>query len=106
MAEKKASFEGFGKYTHEFSDIFVWEGREYRTLDFDFTKLTGADSLAVENELSATGRAAAFPEFSGEYLVRIAARACAVPIGADMIRAMPLKDYNAITRRTRNFILA
>lgn len=106
MAKEKTAFEGLGRYTHEFSDVFVWEGREYKALDFDFTRLTGADSLAVENELSATGRAAAFPEFSGEYLVRIAARACAVPIGADMVRAMPLKDYNAITRRTRNFILA
>lgn len=106
MAEKKAVYEGLGKYTHAFTDVFVWEGREYKSLDFDFSRLTGADSLAVENELSATGRAAAFPEFSGEYLVRIAARACATPIGADMIRAMPLKDYNAITRRARNFILA
>ena len=44
-------------------------------------------------------------EMSGEYLLRMAARACSVKISADDLAAMPLGDYNKIRSRARSFLL-
>ena len=74
-------------------------------MDFDFNKLTGQDSLSIENELQALGKPVIVAEMSGEYLIRMAARACSVKISADDLAAMPLGDYNKIRSRARSFLL-
>lgn len=96
------------------SKPFTWEGTTYEELEFDFSTLTGADSLAVEEELLAQGSAPLVPELSGAYLVRIAARACKsagesggqrMRLGADGLRALPIRDYNRIIKMAKNFLL-
>lgn len=43
-------------YTHTFDTPFTFEGRTYDTLTFDFSKLSGDDDIAIENELQALGK--------------------------------------------------
>lgn len=102
---KKESENASGVYVHEFAKPFSYEGKTYEKLTFDWNKLTGEDSLAIENELQSLGKAVIVPEFSGEYLVRMASRACTENIGADVILAMSLSDYNAIRGKARSFLL-
>lgn len=104
-AEQEAQAVEAGTYTHTFAKPFVYEDKEYTSLTFDFDTLTGADSLAVENELQRQGITVIVPTFSGEYLIRIAARACTVPIGSDAMKAMRISDYNKIRSKARSFLL-
>ena len=56
------------------------------------------------------------PTFSGQYLIRMAARACTTTlttadgkkrrVGADVIQALPIGDYNRIRSKARTFLLA
>ncbi|MBR3767526.1 MAG: phage tail assembly protein [Clostridia bacterium] len=104
IAEKEAA-ESTGIYTHNFSKPFTFEGKTYKELSFDFDGLTGADSLAIESELSSLGKVVITPEFSGEYLIRLAVRACSEKVGADVFTAMPLRDYNKIRGKARSFLM-
>lgn len=98
-------------YKHELSAPFTFEGETFRELTFDFAKLTAADSLAIENEMAALNKSVLVPEFSGEYLLRMAVRACTVTrsdgrrLGIDAFRALPLADYVRIRGRARSFLL-
>ena len=110
-AEAAAATSG-DTYTHTFVKPFTFEGETFETLTFDWDKLTAADGLAIENELAAMGRAVITPEFSGEYLIRMAARACTTlradgqrRLGVDAYRAMSLADYSRIRSRARSFLL-
>lgn len=81
-------------------------GTEYKELHFDYDKLTGKDSLEVENEIEkTTGLTVVAPALNLEYLIRISARACDEPIGRDDILNMPLSDFNHIRNMVRNFML-
>ncbi len=91
-------------YTHKFKSPFSYEGKTYDELCFDFGKLTGKDGLAIENEIQAMGQPVIIPSLSGEYLLRMAARACTTRIGFDVMKAMPLSDYNRIRSAARNFL--
>lgn len=104
-ALQEASADGVSVFTHTFKKPFQWEGKSYDKLDFDFTRLTGRDSIAVQNELAAKGIIAAVPTLSGPYLSRIAARACLTPLGVDAFEAMSIVDFNRIQAKTRNFLL-
>lgn len=92
-------------FVHIFPMPFTYEGKTYEQLTFDWGKLTGNDALAIENEMQALGKPVIVPTFSGEYLVRMAARACTTRIGQDVIRAMPISDYNRIRGAARSFLL-
>lgn len=83
-----------------------YNGKSYEKLEFDFSKLRGKDSLDVENELQALGKTVLIPAFSGEYLIRIAAKACAEPVGADIFEEMNLHDYNTVKNAARSFLLS
>lgn len=96
-------------YTHHFKRPFKFvSGAEERTVDdltFDFGSLTGRDSLNIEAELQSLGKPVVVAEMSGEYLIRMAARACTEKIGADSLANMPLSDFNRIRGRARSFLL-
>jgi len=89
----------------EFKKPIKYNNKEYTKLSFDFEKLTGWDGLAIEEELQMMNKAVIVPAFSGEYLVRMAARACTERIGADIFNVMPLKDYNRIRSAARSFLI-
>ncbi len=78
---------------------------EVSELHFDFSTLTGNDSLAIERELSAIGRPVIVASMSGEYLIRMAIRSCSVKIGMDDMGRMGIGDFNRIKSAARNFLL-
>lgn len=81
-------------------------GTKYQELHFDFDRLTGKDSLEVEEEIEkTTGLTVVAPALNLEYLIRISARACDEPIGRDDILNMNLSDFNHIRNMARNFML-
>lgn len=104
IAEQEAAESEF-IYTHKFKRPFEYEGKTYKELSFDWDKLTGKDGLSIENEMQAMGKAVIVPTFSGEYLIRFAAKACSEPIGADAFEFMKIADYNKIRSAARSFLL-
>ena len=106
-AEAEAARLGTGKhtYTHAFKKPFAYMGQEYTEMHFDFDGLTGRDGLNIERELQALGAALVHPALSGDYLVRLAAKACAEKVGSDAFELMRLFDANKILGRARSFLL-
>ncbi len=110
--QEAAEQEDIGQYTHVFAKPFEWEGGVYPTLTFDFTALTGRDSLAVETEMIRRGRTLVVPEFDGDYLSGLATRACIerTEMGGRVldhksVRAFPLRDFQQIIKKVRAFLL-
>lgn len=93
-------------YIHEFSKPFTYEGKTYDKLTFEWDSLTGNDYLAIEGEMAAIGKVVITPEFSGEFIVRMAAKACTSKIGSDVLGAIPFKDFNKIRGKARSFLLS
>lgn len=91
-------------YRHKFKKPFEWCGKKYTTLDFNFGKLTGRDSLAIYSELRAKNIIVVSPKYSPEYQICLAARACG--LGTDAFEAMPLWDFEKIIGKTKGFIPA
>ena len=109
-AKREADVVSSGVYIHTFSRPFVFEGKTVGELYFDFDSLTAKDSLSIEAEMAAIGKAVIMPEISGEYLLRMAVRACTTLVegrrlGVDAFECMPLSDYNRIRGRARSFLL-
>ncbi len=98
-------------YTHTFSKPWSFESESFGSLTFDFGKLTAADSLAIEAELNSLGQPTIIPEFSGDYLIRMAMRACTDKrsdgrkLGIDAFRTLPMAAYVRIRGRARSFLL-
>ncbi|MCR2026887.1 hypothetical protein [Anaerotruncus colihominis] len=110
--EAKRSDADHSSYTHVFQPSFIYEGRTYDTLTFNWDALTGKDSLAIEAEMMLKGKTLILPAYTGEYLVGMAARACTYrddsgnrTVNTNTICALPLKDFQAICNRARNFLL-
>lgn len=103
-------------YTHRLKKPFTYEGCTVEELTFDFAQLTGNDSLAIEDELQAMNKPVIVPTLSGQYLTRVAARACTTilhdpagkprRISEDFLAALPIYEYNRIRAHTRSFLLA
>ena len=91
-------------YTHKFKAPFSYEGKTYEELCFDFGRLTGRDGAAIDIEIQISGRPVIVHSLCGEYLMRMAARACTTRIGFDVLKAIPLSDYNRIRSAARNFL--
>ena len=92
-------------YIHNFKRPISYQGKTYTKLVFDWGSLTGDDGLAIENEMQQLGKAVIVPTLSGEYLVRMAARACTEPVGSDIFKYMSIADYNRIRSAARSFLL-
>ena len=103
-AEKAALEFSAPKYVHHFKKPFVWEGKEHKTLEFDFDKLTGKDALAIEQECAFLGIQIVTPTYSSPFLIRMASRVSG--LGFDAFEAMSIKDYNRIRSKARNFLLS
>ena len=114
-AEAQAK-ESVGNYTLKLKRPFTYEGQTFDELNFDFEGLTGDDALAIEDELQAIGKPTISPTFSGQFLVRMAARACTNTIidasgrprriGDDALRALPIFEFNCVRGKARSFLLA
>lgn len=113
-AAEEDKLEFGNTYTHIFAKPFSYDGNTFEELTFDWDKLTANDSLAIEHEVEALGKAVIVPEFSGDYLIRMAARACTakvevagkkISLGTDVFLHLPLRDYNKIRSKARSFLL-
>ena len=93
-------------YTHKFATPFEFEGKTYESLTFEWGTLTGNDFLIIEAEIAAMGKGLISPEFSSEFLIRMASRACNAEIGCDALAAMPIGDFNRIRGKARSFLLS
>lgn len=105
-AAEEAKTDSAPGYVHTFKKPFEYNGKTYESLTFHFDDLTGEDSLAIERELMARSIMLVAPTFNGEYLVRVAARACDEPIGVDGFKRMRIVDFERIRSRARNFLMA
>ena len=92
-------------YEYKLKKTVKYNDETYEKLYFDFDKLTGEDALNIEAELSALGKSAPIPALSGEYLVRVAAKSCTKPIGADFFKLISIRDFNLIIGAARGFLL-
>lgn len=91
-------------YTHRFSQPFEYDEKTLEEVTFNWGKMTGADGLAIENELTALGKFVVSPAYSVDYLVRLAAKASEPKIGVDAFSKMPLKEFTAIRTKAKNFL--
>ena len=105
VTEAEIEEDPLGTYTHMLNKPFTYEGKTYEELVFEWGKLTGRDSMSIENEVLRLGRPFVSPEFSAEYLIRMAAKACTLPIGIDLLEALPIVDFNRIKSKARSFLL-
>lgn len=111
-AKAEAAAGGWDRFTHAFPAPFTYEDKTFDSLIFDWGRLTGRDSLAIESEiLTRTGRAVVSPKFSGEYLVGMAVRACASRTAdgkrpdRNTLLALPLGVFQKICGSARNFLI-
>lgn len=105
MAKADAAENATDVFTHKFKRPFEYNGKEYKSLTFEFDTLTGADTLKIERELARKGTAILVPEFNAEYLAHMASVACTDEIGVDAFDYMSLRDFNAIRGAARRFLL-
>lgn len=91
-----------GVYNHTFKTPFECQGTKYKTMCFNFNKLTGQDFIAVENEMMSKNEYALDPALSRSYLSKLASRAGGIP--SDVIESMPARDFKKITDAARNFL--
>ena len=111
-AKEEAAAGGWERFTHTFPEPFTYAGKTFDSLTFDWGKLTGKDSLAIESDIALrTGRAVANPKFSGEYLAGMAVRACTSRTAdgqrpdLDTLLALPLGVFQKICGSARNFLM-
>lgn len=102
MEEAKTSEDAV---TIKLIEPVTYNGKNYESLSFNFKKLKGSDALAIESELERIGKATMVPAFSGEYIIRMLARACTEVVGDDLFRALSLNDYEKVKSQARNFLL-
>lgn len=109
-AMKKAE-ESQDTFVFDFRKPFVFEDESFDSLAFDFSSMTAEDSLAIEAELAAINQPALIFAFSGEYLIRLAMRACTTRrkdgrrLGIDAFKKLPIFAYARIRDRARSFLL-
>lgn len=108
----EAKTAGWQSLTHVFREPFVYERKTFETLEFDWGALTGADSMAIEDEILArTRRTVVNPRFSSEYLVGMAVRSCTSRsreggrFDRAAMRALPLGTFQKICGSARNFLI-
>ena len=110
LAEQKAREEAEKdtaiKFTFKLLTPIEHEGKEYKELKFDFSEISGADSLNIEAELNAQGIVVISPSYQTPYLLRVCARACAEPVDVDLFTKFKLRDFLALRNKARNFLMS
>lgn len=110
LAEQKAKEEAAKdtalKFTFKLLTPVEYEGKTYKELKFDFSEISGADSLNIEAELNAQGIVVISPSYQTPYLLRVCARACSEPIDVDLLTKFKLRDFLALRNKARNFLMS
>ena len=94
-------------YVHKFSKPKKYNGKEITEITFNWGDVTCAEALAIEAEMLASGKLLAMPQFSGDFIFRMASRASAPRVGIDFFEsnALSISDYNRIRSAARTFLL-
>lgn len=110
-AEAKAGPDAM-TYTHTFDEPFGFRGHTVTELTFNWGGLTGEDFEAIEDDMLRHGKTLVTPSFTGAFLAGMAVRACTNRdangiriVDADMLRALPIRDYQKIYMSARRFLL-
>ncbi|MCD8361733.1 MAG: hypothetical protein LUC98_02020 [Lachnospiraceae bacterium] len=93
-----------GLFKLELDEPFEHDGKTYTELNFDFGKLRTKDMLSVEREMQSQGLYALSPKFSGDFLIRLAARASAERVGQGALSALPISAGSRLINYARNFL--
>lgn len=104
-AKKQAKADTLEHFALHLSKPFTWEGVDYSEMEFDFGGMTGADFINIEAELQAQGYGIIAPEFSTMFLLTMAMRCCAQPIGTDAIEKLPFPVFCKLRSKARSFLL-
>ena len=104
IAVRKAADNG-PSFTYRFKEPVMYNGDNISEVTCDWGKLTGQDSLDIEHELQSLGKFAVSPAFSGEFIVRMAARVSYPRVGVDFFSALPLLKYDKFRSAGRSFLL-
>lgn len=83
---------------------FTYEDKTYESFTFDFERLTGADLVSIETEMTAVGEFALTPEISTSFLYRLAAKAARV--GSDVLLHLPIKEFARIKNKAQRFLIS
>ena len=101
-----------GSFSLELSAPLEWEGRTYEKLVFQWDALTGEDYLDIENEMMVRGKTLVMPEYTGDFLLGMAVRACTERnekgvrvLTAGALKRLPLGDFIRIVKKARTFLL-
>ena len=110
LAEQKAKEEAAKdtaiKFTFKLLTPVEYEGKTYKELEFDFSEISGADSLNIEAELNAMGIVVISPSYQSPYLLRMCARACKESVDVKLFSKFKLRDYLALRNKARNFLMS
>lgn len=87
-----------------FTKPYEFEGKEYKSIEFDLEGLKGSDIAAAKREFNRGGNFAAVPSADSEFCAMILARVAKQPL--EFFEQLPAKDYCAITQLVSNFLLA
>lgn len=104
-AAERAAEDAPGVYTLTLAKPFTYEDITADKLTFDFEGLTVADSLAVEQELVTLGKPVIVRELNGDYLLRIACRACETKVSVDFLMRLPIRAGNNLMSAVRSFLM-
>lgn len=95
----------YGVVDVEFTKPLIWSEKTWDRAHMDFTKLTGTDIEAIDDEIIAlSGSLPSFPANNRKYQRILAAKASGIPSMA--IAKLPAADYNAMVSAARNFLIA
>lgn len=92
-----------GSVTYTLKKPITYNRQEYTEFTFDFYKMTGRDYIAAEEAVNAEGSVVLAPEFSSNYMGKIAARAGG--IGTGVLESLSYHDFQEIKNLARNFML-
>ena len=101
-----------GTYTHRLKKPFTFDGKTVEEMHFDFDSLTGADTLAISAEMNRRFKNLVLPHLSWEFMTLMAVRSCTDRDGKGirlvnekLLQALPMRDYNTIVGKVRDFLL-
>lgn len=103
---EKAAKNAPSTFTLNLKKPITYEEITAQTLEFDFESLTGSDSLAVERELQTMNLPVIVREINGDYLIRIACRACTQPVSVDFLMKLPIRAANNLMGAVRSFLMS
>ena len=92
--------------TVKLSQEIEYNGEKISEITFDFGRLTGADAIAIENEIEKKGKVLLAPAISVDYNLLLLTRASRTRIGSDFFGMLPLADFNRVRGLARSFLLA